>query len=1815
MPPTLPPLTKTFGRLSNWYQTVYHTVTGNGIGFSADEQPLRAELYSVHQLELHAKAVAATHELAARRTPNRLIARLEKNERVLTRTYESLAIAVEKKYQITPAAEWLLDSFYAIEDQIRAARRHLPRSFSQSLPQLSSGPAAGMPRVYGIATELISHADGAIDNASLGAFIAAYQTITPLTLGELWAIPIMLRLALIENLRRVSVRVAASLRDRDEATEWALRMVTIVEKNPTDLVLVLADMARADPPLTSTFVAELTRHLHGQSPHFAFAQGWLEHRLSERGVTISQLVQIESQTQAADQVSIGNSITSLRLLGSTDWRDFVESQSVVESVLRHDPGGVYADMGFVTRDRYRHVVEQIAKYAGLPEADVALHAVRLAEAAFVREPGNRCAHVGYYLIDKGRDELERRARMRAPVSMKINRAFQRHPLLYYVSGIAALALCVILAFFQWTGAGEAPVWMLAAIAAPALMCATQFAINVVNWLVTIVVAPKPPPRMDFRAAIPREHRTMVVIPTLITSKQGIHDLLDRLEVHYVGNSDKHLHFALLTDLKDASQEILPEDEALVRRAREGIEALNEKYADDRRDIFFLFHRPRKWSAADKVWMGYERKRGKLREFTGLLRGGSFDSFSEVVGDVQVLPEIQYVITLDTDTLLPRDAARELTGAMAHPLNRPVIDARLRRVVEGYGILQPRVAISLPTASKSWFVRLFAIDSGLDPYTRVVSDVYQDVFGEGTFIGKGIYDVDAFHQTCDHFPENAILSHDLLESAYARSALMSDVELYEDYPSRYAVDASRRHRWIRGDWQIARWIMPRVHGPEGRSVKNPISALSWWKIADNLRRSLVPPAMIALLTLGWLFSWPLLAAYATGLVVAVFVVAPLLSAIAELARKPVDLDWFTHFRAYQPDMAHRAAQVLFNIIFLPYEAFLSLDAVTRTLARVWWTRRRMLEWTTSSDAERFARTSLAGHMLTMWAGPAAAALLGIATAMVHPGYLIAGAPLLLLWLFSPVIAWWVSRTLHVYKPDLDTGQLVFLRKLARKTWRYFEVFVTPEENWLPPDNYQEQPKAAIASRTSPTNIGVALLANLTASDFGYCTTGELLLRTQNTLATMGRLEKYRGHFYNWYDTQTLRPLPPHYVSTVDSGNLAMHLLILRCGLLEFIDARVFPASVFTGIQDTASVLYDVIHHAIETQEPGKDSLQLRECQHLTEQIVALATDGSRSLSGSALLLNRIADTVNALEKIDCGSPEGRWWTAKLVKTIHGFQEELAQTAPWVLLESAPEKMWSAASGGQSAQLEELRDALARLERIPTLRQVAESRHSLLPRIDAALVAVHAAGAVSMEWLTALRRTISDASRTAIERIRNIEEAASLCLDHASMDFGFLYDKTRDLMAIGYNVSDHRLDTGFYDLLASEARTASYFAIAQGQLDQEHWFAMRRMLTTSTGAPALLSWNGSMFEYLMPLLVMPTYENTLLDRTCKAIVFRQIAYGKQRGIPWGVSESGYNTLDVHLNYQYRGFGVPGLGLKRGLVDDLVVAPYASALALMVAPEEACKNLERLASEGRAGAYGLYEAIDYTATRLPRGASSVTVRSFMAHHQGMSLLAFSHVLLNRPMQRRFAADPALRANELLLQERVPRTTAPIYPHAVEASTSIAALSGAEDSTRVFSDPGGSAPEVHLLSNGRYHVMVSSAGGGYSRWGDFAVTRWHEDATRDCWGTFCYLRDTDSGRYWSVAHQPALKSTKPYEAIFAQGKAEFRRRDDEIETHTEISVSPEDDIELRRITLTNRSDRPRNIELTSYAEVVLAPVGQDLAHPALSNLFLQTELIAARA
>jgi cyclic beta-1,2-glucan synthetase len=1585
--------------------------------------------------------------------------------------------------------------------------------------------------------------------------VRAYQRVEPLTLGELWAVAISIRVVLVENLRRLAERIVRARVARQQADELADRLLgEDPPAQPAALLRRYEELLRDVP-----FTVALLGRLRDQDPEVTPALTWLHDRLAEQGTTAEEALEVEYRRQTSMNATVRNVITSMRLISAFDWATFVESVSLVEEELAAHEG--YREMEFGTRDRYRHAVEELARGARLPEAEVARRAVR--RAATDRTDPDRPADPGYDLIAKGRPAFERELRYRLPPARWALRAFVAWATPGYLGTIAVITAVILALPLQLQSGRGAGARTLFGLALLALVPASDLAIQLLNAWVMRRLGPRVLPRMALRDGVPPELRTLVAVPTLLTDTAEIEEQIRRLEVHYLANPDPELRFALLSDWRDAPTETLPDDDELLAAAAAGIERLNRRHGSVPPDgdrgggegggaRFFLLHRRRVWNESEQCWLGWERKRGKLEELNRLLRGGTDTTFLATAGSGETPQSIRYVLTLDADTRLPREAARRLIGTLAHPLNQARYDPRAGRVVAGHGVLQPRITATLPAGEDgSLFQRVSSGPAGIDPYAAAVSDVYQDLFGEGSYTGKGIYDVDAFLAALDgRVPDGVMLSHDLFEGLLARAGLVTDVELFEEFPAHFEAAAARQHRWARGDWQLLPWIFS----------STPFTAVGRFKMLDNLRRTLSAPAAFLTLLAGWTLPAASPAIW-TAFVLGTMALPAILHFLAGMIPSRRGISKRSHLLAVAGDLVLAASQVVLAITFLPIHAWLMTDAILRTLARLFVTHRRLLQWVTSAQAAAGLDFELAGFYRRMAGGTALAVAAALLVAVVRPGSWPWAAPLLLLWLAAPAVARWISLPSAPAQDvvPLPREEAAALRLLARRTWRFFETFVGPEDHALPPDNFQEDPRPVLAHRTSPTNLGLYLLAVVAARDFGWLGTVDAVGRLEATLATMQGLDRFRGHFYNWYDTREVRPLEPRYISTVDSGNLAGHLLALAEACRQLREIPLLDRQTLLGLADAVAL--------IRSSAPASAGRRTQTVtrRHLDEALAALdpALDPAAAVPGSR------AEWAGRLKEIE----EGLSAVVDVARALAGEQRGGPDAAAWDEVLA-----WSElALAGVESHTRDL-DALA-------------------PELEANGLSASAA----------LARRLTELSRAASELF-------------AAMDLGFLYDPARKLFSIGYRVAEGELDRSYYDLLASEARLASFVAIAKGDAPVAHWFQLGRPLTPVDRGAALISWSGSMFEYLMPALVMRSPAHSLLDQTCRLVVRRQIQYGAERGVPWGVSESAYNARDLELTYQYSNFGVPGLGLKRGLSEDVVVAPYATALAAMFEPRAAGRNFARLERAGARGRYGFYEAIDYTAARLPEGQDLAVVRAYMAHHQGMALLSLANLLDVRQdgaMRARFHAVPLVEATELLLQERTPRDVAVARPRAEEVKAAAQAGSLVPPAVRHYHSPHQAIPRSHLLGNGRYTVMLTAAGAGYSRFRnaaggiDVAVTRFREDTTRDCWGTFLFFRDPQSGEVWSAGYQPSGVEPDSYDVAFSEERAEIVRRDRAITSRLEVVVTPEDDAEVRRVSLTNQGSRMREIELTSYAEVVLAPPAADRAHPAFSNLFVETEWI----
>lgn len=1692
--------------------------------------------------------LAKTHTVEKSRPgKNDLLERLKSWEQALSDANAIFKAVPVKDVAVSRAGEWMLDNFYIVKQTFRQIEEDLPAGFLDQLPKLDEAPLKGYSRIFALAWEWIGYSQSQIDLTQVATFVQDYQQVTPLKIGELWALPIMLRIGIVER-----------------------------------LVYAVAELTGMDVP---------------------------------KG--LSEIRSQFASSALANETIVANCFLSLRLLSATDWKDFFEQTSRVEQILRDDPAQIYAGMDFDTRNSYRSVIEELARHSDFSEEQVAFATIEFARSVDGKSFG-RQAHVGFYLIDTGRTTLEASLRYRPGLSLRIRRTLLAYPTATYLGSIAILAVLFVLGLLTYTLLSGGMPAQLIVVGVLGSGLALEAAITLVHWNVTHRIKPQSLPRMDFSQGIPPGNRTMVVVPTLLENAEELNHLLQELELYYLSNPDPQLTYALLTDFGDAAAEDMPEDEELLALASLGVENLNKKYLQQAAP-FYLFHRHRQWNPSEGVWMGWERKRGKLADFNRLLLNLGETPYTTQVGNAGILTDIKYVITLDADTSLPQGSANRLIATLAHPLNHAEFAADGRSVIAGYTVLQPRVAIKPTSANRSLFSQIFAGNAGFDLYSFAVSDVYQDLFGEGSYVGKGIYDVAAFERSlAGQVRQNTLLSHDLFEGIYGRAALVTDIILYEEYPSRYLVYARRLRRWIRGDWQLLPWLFPIVRTQNGMAP-NRLSIINLWKVFDNLRRSLLPPTQLTLLAAGWLFlpGSPL-----------VWTLLVLLPSALPIAAQTIQQGRHNHGRltlkqTLKPTQLPLTRWAL-AVLFLSYEALLMLGAIRTTLGRLLIARKRLLQWTTAAN---IARSSGLNPHYEIWGEMAASLILtvvlGITIAIFNPIALWVALPLLMAWLVAPQVAYVISQPVTHITAPLSENERRRVRRLARRTWAFFEQFAGPDDHWLPPDHFQESPRGSVAHYTTPTNIGLFLVSTLSAYDLGYLGLSELSVRLRSTFESINRLEHYRGHLLNWYDSQSLIALPPRYISTVDSGNLAACLITLKQGCVALVDAPLLGSKQWQGLLAILDILAETLQkleakktHTSESDTvpvPAQDIEALgAELTDIYERVSDIQNQPEAWIKtltwltgeGWERVARRLMELLESHPNLQSESlSEFQHYLNLLHHHLQDMQRSLDLFAPWLgRLNAAPAQFMS------SPAWQDFRDSLP--AELPPLSQAMVVYDNIKTALDHFKAQLQDEAA--REWCQKLNTDLS-AARITVEHLlidfQDLAEQANAAV--TDMDFRFLFNERRQVFHIGYNASTERLDPSYYDLLASEARIASLIAIAKGDVPQSHWQHLGRPVTKVNGRQVLLSWSGTMFEYLMPTLFTKNYAGTFLSDSCYAALDAQISYGQEQQVPWGISESGYYAFDANLNYQYQAFGVPDLGYKRELRDDLVIAPYASLIGLSLQPQAVLENMAHLEQLNMLGRFGFYEALDYTKTRLPVGQAHAAVRSYMAHHQGMVIIAACNYLLDDVMVKRFHDNEHIQSVELLLQEKIPLNPPIEYPHPdepVDMPEEGAIRLVSSEPWRVPVDS--LLPQAHVLSQGDTSVVITNAGGGFSQWREFALTRWHADTSLDQWGTWIYMQDRDSGALWSATCQPIGSSPENHEVLFYPHKVEFQRSDNAISLRTGITISP-DGVEIRRVNILNDSDHPRRLKLTSYGEVVLAAQAADRRHPAFNKLFIESEYL----
>ncbi len=1626
------------------------------------QSPIRAEVFGPQRLADHARALAAHHAAAAGGWfgPS-FVPALRSNIRLLRDAHRGIEDQAAGGQDAGPAAQWLLDNFHLIDAQLKTVVEALPRRYYRSLPVLQDEPLAGLPRIYGVAWAYVIHTDSAFDEDQLLHFLNAYQGVRELQLREMWTLPTTLRVVLIENLRRLAERLAVHTAAQVVANQC-------LDQPGGASVPQLAAVREALRPrgAADAFLLQLASRLKPLQSGSEAARTWLDDALPQ--AELQQAQQIADQ--AADSLSVSNAVASLRAIDDTEWPDLVANASPLMRRMMDDPLFAAEDAG--TRDQTLHRIEALARHSGRSEGEVGealLGLVLTARQAHARparqaepptppdlphpataadtaagrlhgiEPGASPGDLAHHWLQgAGRPALWRALDVGpAPLGERLGDARVRHravTLPLYLLTLAGLCGATVAALT----AGSA--WPVLA-AALLLLPVSEAVIAVMNRLISETLPPVRLPRLALRAGLGAEHRTMVVVPCLLSSANGTRALLHRLLLHHLANPEPVTQFALLSDWVDAPGRRADGDDALLLDAALQVRELNAAHPQEvgsdaagrAAPRFVLLHRPRRHSATEAAWIGWERKRGKLEQLVASLADGQRGEFIDLGDTSRMATGTRHLITLDSDTELPPGGLHALVAVAAHPANRPQLDRAARRVQSGHGVLQPRLDTPLPTpASLTPFHWLFAGECGLDPYSAAMSEVHQDLYGEGSFSGKGLIDVQAMHRVLGgRLPEDQVLSHDLLEGALLRCATVSDLALVEDAPFHADVAASRRHRWTRGDWQLLPFI--------ARWRRWPVGAVNRWKMVDNLRRSLVTPASLALVVAALAGAviapgtavWVVLAAYAGG---------PLIGALAGLVPPRWDVSPVLFLRRSGEDLLRAAAGGVWHLALLVQGAQQAADAIARAVWRLAVSRRHLLQWTTAAAAQAAAQHRLGALWRSHAAEPLGAlALLGVLWFSGTP-HLLAAVALCALWAASPLWTWAASRALP-RRPAaaLSAAQTAQLHALARDTWRLFERCVGPDDRHLPPDNLQVDPQDMLAHRSSPTNIGLYLLSTACARSFGWIDTTELLDRLEATHATLQTLQRHRGHFLNWYDTQTGAALLPMYVSTVDSGNLSGHLLAVA-----------------------------------------------QACR------------------------------------------------------------ELARMAPDPTLgPTASEKVSEPPSADQ-------------LARLRTLAQAFEA----------------------LAW---------------------------------APDFRFLYHRKRRLLHIGYRLAEQQLDRGFYDLLASESRLTSLIAIAKGDLPVAHWAALGRPFYAVGGHAGLRSWSGSMFEYLMPGLVLVEPAGSALNEACQTAIREQIHHGLAEGLPWGQSESAHAGRDHTLAYQYAPHGVPRLALRRTPPGEAVVAPYATVMALPWQPAAAVRNLAWLERLGARGDLGFCEALDCAADRRLPGGQGTLVRTYMAHHQGMSIVALANLLLGGPAQRWGMAEPRMQAMTTLLHERSPRALSRLATPHVPARPQTGPRSDGAAVREVA--PGALAVEpTHLMSNGRCAVSLRPNGAGTSRWGPVGLTRQRDDALRDAHGHFFWLRWATRPQAVSLTQHPAPDPAADYRCRFDADRVVFDTRWPGLQARATVWVSPEDDVEFREIELWNTGDRPLDLALSSAFEPTLCEPAADEAHPAFTNLFVTAQWRAAQ-
>lgn len=1575
---------------------------------------IKGALLDTQQLEDYLRKIASGHVLQDKSNKYTYpIPRLKENFEFITEVYNLLNEHIKLKLPIHPAGEWILDNFYIIDETVKTVTKELTLKKYTNFLGIANGPYAGFARIYVLASEIVAYTDGKINGKNLEVLLKAYEDKKTLSMDEIWNINTFLRMALIENIREACEKIYSAQLQKYKVENIIERLVEnkskdeLQFKNIGEYKTKVIEQGEMKYPFIEYMSYRLKQYGKKAYPFLNI----LEEQVNKMGTEISEVIKKEHFDIAVRKVSVGNCIISIKNINRINMIEIFEKINGVEEILKKDPVNVYSKMDYKTRIYYRNKLKEISKKTKISEIYIARKCLELSSIEYEKsnmDSNNKKAHVGYYLIADGEPKL-----LEILQNKKVPRQNNMHKAQKYITALAVVTIVLAGVYGLYINTQINNIVLSLILSILLLIPIETIFTQIAQYILGKTKNTKIIPKLDFRNGIPEQNATFVVIPTIIKNGKRVEELMHKLEVYYIANKSDNIYFALLGDCSTSSNEEEGFDEEVINTGKKIVDILNKKYPDEKFTKFNFIYRKRMWNEGEEAYLGWERKRGLLNQFNEYILGNISNPFkTNTITNVASMPPIKYIITLDADTDLVLNSAKELIGAMAHILNKPELNKSEDLVIAGHALIQPRIGIDLMSSIKSLYTKIYAGAGGVDVYANAISDIYQDNFEEGIFTGKGIYDLKIFSKILNNeIPENTILSHDLLEGSYLRCGLATDIMLMDGYPVGYNSSKSRLHRWIRGDWQITIWLKDKIKNKRGEIKNNPLNILSKYKIFDNLVRSLLEVSsvltIIYMCILDYFYKikiWPII----TTVLIAVLT-PTVIDVINKIVFKREGEKRQKTFNKTLSGINASLLRGLFTLATLPDKAYMSANAICKTLYRLKVSKKHMLEWVTAEEAEKMAKKDIKSYYINM-APNIILGILGVLYIFINAKnpFSVLIFVISLLWLIAPAIMCYISKEIVVNnkKELLVDKDKQYVLEVGKRTWQFFKDYLVKENNYLPPDNYQEDRKPKAIKRTSSTNIGLALLAVISSYDLGYETQKNTLELLNKMIDTIYNLQKWNGHLYNWYNIETLEPLRPRYISSVDSGNFVGYLYVVKQFLIQ--------------------------------------------------------------------------------------------------------------------------------NGQEDTRIDEL-------------------------------------------------------------------------IEHT--DFTKLYNEKMQLFSVGYNVEENMLTDSYYDLLASEARQTSLVAIAKKDIEQKHWYNLSRTLTVLNKYKGLISWSGTAFEYLMPNINIPKYPGSLLDESCKFLIMSQKEYNKKLKIPWGISESAFNLKDLNNNYQYKAFGIPWLGLKRGLADEIVVAPYASMMAIIDEPIEVLKNLKQLEKLGMYNKYGFYESIDYTPTRLRKNETKAIVKTYMAHHQGLILLSINNLMNNNIVQKRFVQNPEIEAVNILLQERMPENII-ITKEEKEKVEKIKYIDYENATQREITKINTKLNNVNVIGNDKYTIIMDQKGNGYSKYNNILINRYKYTDDEEQ-GIFFFFKNIKTKRIWTSNYMNYLSKADKYVMCFTPDMNKITRQDGNIETITKISVAPTEPVEIRRIELVNHGIEDETIEITSFLEPLISEKEQDYAHRAFNKLFLEYEII----